>query len=76
MLRSARAEILSERSLRALNRPNLDLIFRILRSRLPDPRDFVTRVAACDWMRAQDGFHVFAYGADIGPLVAAARARK
>lgn len=73
VLRNARAEILHERSLQALNAPNLDLIFRMLRSRLPDPAAFIERVAACDWLGRDDGFHVFAYGADIRPLIAAAR---
>lgn len=73
VLRNARAELLHERSLRAMNRANLDLIFRMLRSRLPDPTGFIERVAACDWLGADDGFHLFAYGAGVGPLIAAAR---
>jgi 5,10-methylenetetrahydrofolate reductase len=73
VLRNARAEIFSERSLRAMNRPNLDLIFRMLRSRLPDPARFIEKVAACEAMSARDGFHVFAYGADIRNLIEAAR---
>ncbi len=73
VLRNARAEIFSQRNLSAISRPNLDLIFRMLRSRLPDPKTFIERVAACDWMGPSDGFHVFAYGADVRPLIAAAR---
>ena len=74
VLRNARVEILQERSLRAMNRPNLDLIFRMLRSRLPDPTGFIERVAGCDWLGPDDGFHLFAYGADVRPLIEAARA--
>lgn len=72
VLRNARAEVLSHPRIQAANKASLDLFFRMLRSRLPDPAAFVREVGALDELRPGDGFHVFSYGADASRLIAAA----
>jgi len=71
VLRSARAEIFSHPRLQALRRENLDLLLRMLRSRIPDPVRFIREVGSLPEMRAEDGFHVFTHGADVRELIAA-----
>jgi len=73
-LRDARAEILSHPRLQLANRPNLDLLFRMLRSQMPSPEGFIRTVASMPEMGRHDGFHVFSYGADVTPMIEAAKA--
>lgn len=73
VLRSARAEVLSHPRMRTANKASLDLFFRMLRSRVPDPAAFVREVGALYELGPGDGFHVFSYGVDASRLIAAAR---
>lgn len=73
VMRNARAEVFSHPRVRAANRVSLDLFLRMLRSRLPDPVEFVRQVGASPEMGGDDGFHVFSYGADASRLIDAAR---
>lgn len=72
VLRSARAEVLSHPRMRTANKASLDLFFRMLRSRVPDPAAFVREVGALHELGHGDGFHVFSYGADASRLIATA----
>jgi 5,10-methylenetetrahydrofolate reductase len=73
ILRNARAEILSHPRMTLTNKPDLDLLFRMLRSLMPDPQEFIETVAGLDQMGSEDGFHIFAYGGDATALFAATR---
>lgn len=73
ILRTARAEIFTHPRVQA-SRENLDLLWRMLRSHLPDPERFVRAVADLDEMGSDDGFHIFSCGADVSRLIATARA--
>jgi hypothetical protein len=69
-LRSARAELFRHPRGKALSRENLDMVFRMLRSRIPDPARFLRAVVRADVLRPADGMHVFTYGRDIADLIA------
>jgi len=69
-LRSARAEFFRHPRVTALRRENLDMLFRMLRSRIPDPASFVRGVAGDGVLGPEDGFHIFTYGTDVSALMA------
>ena len=71
IMRTARAEIFTHPRV-AAKKPDMDLLFRVLRSKMPRPERFIETVGAFEELGAEDGFHIFAYGADIDLLVAAA----
>lgn len=71
VLRQARAEILQYPARHTLSRANLDLFYRMLRSRIPDPARHIWQIGEMDVLRAQDGFHLFTYGADVQSLIRA-----
>lgn len=68
-LRAARAELFRHPRIAALRRENLDMLYRMLRSRIPDPKRFVAAVADSGTLGPADGFHVFTYGADVSELM-------
>lgn len=68
-LRSARAELFRHPRLSAVSRENLDMLYRMLRSRIPDPARFVRAVADTGELGAGDGFHIFTYGADVSDVI-------
>ena len=71
VLRQARADILRYPARHTLSRANLDLFYRMLRSRIPDPARHIWQIGEMDVLRPHDGFHLFTYGADIQPLMRA-----
>lgn len=73
-LRSARAEFFRHPRVKALSRENLDMVFRMLRSRIPDPARFVRAVVGADVLGPADGMHIFTYGSDITALMTTIRA--
>ncbi len=72
ILNNARAEIFTHPRMRMASKPNLDLFFRMVRSTMPSPEKFIETVGAMREMNDDDGFHIFSYGTDVRPLVAAA----
>lgn len=75
-LKATRAEIFSHPRVQLANKPNLDLLFRMMRSTMPRPEDFIEEVAQMDEMSAEDGFHIFAYGTDVTSMVSSAHAAR
>ncbi len=73
-LNATRAEIFSHPRMQLANKPNLDLLFRMMRSTMPRPEAFIEEVAEMAEMGAEDGFHIFAYGTDVTAMVNAAHA--
>lgn len=73
-LKATRAEIFSHPRVQLANKPNLDLLFRMMRSTMPSPERFIETVAQTDEMGPEDGFHIFAYGTDVTSMVNAAHA--
>lgn len=71
---NARAEIFTHPRARAASKEDLDLLFRMLRSKMPNPIHFITAVGELNEMQPTDGFHIFSYGADVRRMAAAARA--
>lgn len=75
VMREARAELFSHPRMQAMRKANLDMLFRMLWSHVPtSPEQFITQVGQLDAMGADDGFHVFGYGADVDALIAAGHA--
>ncbi|MEX1081239.1 MAG: methylenetetrahydrofolate reductase [Halofilum sp. (in: g-proteobacteria)] len=75
-IKATRAEIFTHPRAQLANKPNLDLVFRMMRSTMPRPERFIDAVAAMDEMGPEDGFHLFAYGTDVTSLVNAAHAAR
>ena len=55
------------------NKPNLDLLVRMLWSRFFSPERFVDNIQAGRTGHGPEGFHIFSYGADVLPIIEAAR---
>jgi len=55
------------------NKPNLDLLVRMLWSRCFAPDAFVDAIQAGRSGHGPEGFHIFSYGADVLPIIEAAR---
>lgn len=55
--------------IRQINMPNIDLFFRALRSHLQDTLGFIRATQTTGMLDADDGFHVFSYGANVDDLV-------
>lgn len=75
VMRQARAELFTHPDTRAMNKSNLDMLFRMLWSHVPtSPDEFITQVGALDEMGQEDGFHIFGYGTDVSDLITAGHA--
>ena len=55
------------------NKPGLDLLARMLRSRFFAPDGFVDAIRDRRSGHGPEGFHIFSYGADVLPIIEAAR---
>ena len=55
------------------NKPNLDLLVRMLWSRFFAPAGFVDSIQDGRSGHGPEGFHIFSYGADVMPILEAAR---
>jgi len=73
VLKATRSEFLRHPRVEAFSRQNLDLLYRMVRSMIPDPQRFMRALAARGGLGPGDGFHLFAYGTDVRRLIAAAR---
>ncbi len=74
VLRATRSEFLRHPRLRTLNRENLDLLYRMVRSMIPKPERFMRALVSQGGLSDEDGFHLFAHGSNVQELIAAAHA--